>query len=123
MGPDQPRLDPSRRPFRGEQPAGIWSLHERLYRPAELVERVSEAGFLIERVEEATHYGFPFIHFAVYGIGKPLVERRLLPDGLRRSVDRLAGEEGRRDSPSLLSHGVALFRAVDRLNDHPSRDC
>jgi SAM-dependent methyltransferase len=43
------------RPLRGAQPAGIWSLHRRLYWPADLAQRVSEAGFAVDWVEEATH--------------------------------------------------------------------
>ena len=55
----------------------------------------------------------------MYGIGKPLLERDLLPDGLRRSADRMRGEQnpGRRLDP--LNLGRALLRAVDRLNDAP----
>ena len=34
----------------------------------------------------------PFLHFLVYGIGKPLIEHDLLPDRLRDSADRFRGE-------------------------------
>lgn len=107
-------------PFRGTQPAGIWSHHVRLYRPQELVVRVSEAGFEVEQVEETTHYSFPFSHFLVYGIGKPLVEHNLLPPPLRMSADRFRGEQNRGSLLNPINLGLALFRAIDRLNDRPA---
>jgi hypothetical protein len=99
---------------------GMWSNHERLYRPPELIERIQGAGFRIEIAEEITHYSFPFIHFLVYGIGKPLIEHNLLPDQLRKNADRFSGA---RNSGSLLNPinlGLSIFRAIDRLNDRPS---
>lgn len=106
-------------PFRGAQPAGIWSGHVRLYRPHELRTRVEEAGFAVERIEEATHYSFPFIHFLVYGIGKPLLEHNLLPAPLRTSADRFRGEQNSGSLLNPINLGLALFRAIDRLNDRP----
>jgi glycosyltransferase involved in cell wall biosynthesis/ubiquinone/menaquinone biosynthesis C-methylase UbiE len=107
-------------PFRSGPLVGIWSNHERLYRPADLIERVRSAGFQIEQVEEATHYSVPFIHFLVYGIGKPLIEHNLLPGGLRDSADRFRGERNRGRALNPINLGVGLFRAVDRLNDRPA---
>jgi glycosyltransferase involved in cell wall biosynthesis/SAM-dependent methyltransferase len=106
-------------PFRSAQPAGIWSGHVRLYRPHELRTRVEEAGFAVERLEEATHYSFPFIHFLVYGIGKPLLEHNLLPAPLRTSADRFRGEQNSGSLLNPINLGLALFRAIDRLNDRP----
>ena len=83
------------RPLRGAQPAGIWSLHRRLYWPADLAQRVSEAGFAVDWIEEATHYSVPFAHFLIYGIGKPVIERGLLPARWRASADRFRGAENR----------------------------
>ena len=106
-------------PFRSGPLVGIWSNHERLYRPAAVIERLEAAGFMVEAVEESTHYAFPFIHFLVYGIGKPLIEHGLLPAGLRAGADRLRGERNSdRFGPFDLIRGV--FRAVDRLNDRPT---
>jgi hypothetical protein len=97
---------------------GLWSNHWRLYRPETLRDVVSGAGFSIEALEEQTHYAFPFIHFIVYSIGKPLIEKNLLPRRFRDSADRFRGE---RNSGSLLNPinlGVRLFRLVDARNDH-----
>jgi glycosyltransferase involved in cell wall biosynthesis/SAM-dependent methyltransferase len=106
-------------PFRSGPLVGIWSNHERLYRPAELAERVGAAGFEIEALEEATHYSVPFIHFLVYGIGKPLIEHDLLPDGLRDSADRFRGERNRGNMLNPINLGVQAFRVIDRWNERP----
>jgi glycosyltransferase involved in cell wall biosynthesis/ubiquinone/menaquinone biosynthesis C-methylase UbiE len=107
-----------RRPIRNAGPiTGLWSNHWRLYHPAELRDVLESAGFQVEALEEQTHYAFPFIHFIVYSIGKPLIELNLLPGKLRDSADRFRGE---RNSGSLLNPinlGVRAFRWVDRRND------
>lgn len=96
---------------------GIWSNHERLYLPEQLREVVDEAGFAVEVVEEQTHYAFPFIHFIVYSIGKPLIERNLLPKGLRDSADRFRGERNSGSPLNPINLGVGLFRLFDARND------
>ena len=104
-------------PIRRGPLVGIWTNHERLYRPEELASRVRNAGFEVELLEEATHYCMPFSHFLVYGVGKPLLERGLVPDRLLSMTDRFAGD---RNSGSRLNPFNALrllFRTVDRLND------
>lgn len=106
-------------PLRGPGPiAGIWSNHMRLYQPAELRNVIGGAGFEIAALDEQTHYAFPFIHFIVYGIGKPLIEYNLLPGKLRDAADRFRGE---RNSGSLLNPinlGVRVFRFFDARNEH-----
>jgi glycosyltransferase involved in cell wall biosynthesis/ubiquinone/menaquinone biosynthesis C-methylase UbiE len=104
-------------PIRSGPIAGIWSNHERLYEPDELIERFRSAGFALEIVEEATHYSFPFIHFLVYGIGKPLIEHNLLPSNLRKSADRFSGAENSGSLLNPINLGLAIFRWIDRLND------
>jgi SAM-dependent methyltransferase len=108
-----------REPLREGPLVGIWTNHLRLYRAEELVERVAGAGLALERVEQITHACVPFEHFLVYGVGKPLVERRLLPAGLHRSADRFHGDanEGSLRDPFNLVR--AAFRLVDRLNEPP----
>lgn len=106
-------------PLRSGPLVGIWSNHERLYHPAELIERLEEAGFVIETLEEATHHAFPFSHFLVYGIGKPLIEHGLLPARLRANADRLRGEQ----NPGGLGPFDAVravFHWIDRRNDRPA---
>lgn len=107
------------RPIRSGPIAGIWSNHERLYDPVRLAELVRRAGLDVEECVEATHYSVPFSHFLVYGIGKPLVEKNLLPTGLRTSADRFSGLENRGSLLNPFNAGRALFRLVDRLNDRP----
>jgi ubiquinone/menaquinone biosynthesis C-methylase UbiE len=107
------------RPIRGATIAGIWSLHERLYTREELEAAVRGAGFEVETVEETTHYAFPFSHFLVYSIGKPLLERGLLPDTLARSADRFRGRDNRGRLVNPVNAGRAVLRLVDRLNDRP----
>ena len=104
-------------PIREGPLVGLWTDHQRLYRPHELIERVVEAGFAVEAVEEATHYSFPFSHFLVYGVGKPLLERGLLPNKLAASADRFGGEQNDGSLLNPINLGLAAFRAVDRLND------
>lgn len=98
---------------------GLWTNHERLYWPEQLASRVSEAGFDVEIVEEATHYCFPFSHFLVYGVGKPLLEHGLLPGFLRQSADRFKGEENKGSLLNPINLGVAAFRAIDKKNEQP----
>jgi SAM-dependent methyltransferase len=106
------------RPIRSAGPiTGLWSNHWRLYRPGDLRDVIATAGFEIEALEEQTHYAFPFIHLIVYSIGKPLIEKNLLPERLRDSADRFRGE---RNSGSLLNPinlGVRLFRLADAPNE------
>lgn len=55
--------------------AGIWADHERLYTREQLREVVEDAKFKIERTEMVVTSCWPFSHFALYGIGKNIVER------------------------------------------------
>lgn len=106
-------------PIRSGPIVGIWTNHERLYEPSALGRVVREAGLDVESLVEATHYSVPFEHFLVYGIGKPLIERGLLPKRLHASTDRFAGLENRRSRLDPFNLARSLFRAVDRLNDRP----
>jgi SAM-dependent methyltransferase len=105
------------RPLRRGPLVGIWTGHQRLYRPGELCARVQDAGFDVDLVEEVTHYSFPFAHFLLYGLGKPLLERGLLPRPLRDRADRFGDAGGRHTRPNVIDLVVALFRLFDRRND------
>jgi glycosyltransferase involved in cell wall biosynthesis/ubiquinone/menaquinone biosynthesis C-methylase UbiE len=110
-------------PMRGPGPiAGLWSNHWRLYRPAELRDVMRSAGFEIAQLQEQTHYSFPFIHFIVYSIGKPLIEYNLLPARLRNSADRFRGESNSGSLFNPINLGVRLFRRFDRRNDRLNGD-
>jgi SAM-dependent methyltransferase len=104
-------------PFRTGPLVGIWTGHERLYRPGDLAARVAAAGFRVERVEEATHHALPLSHFLLYGVGRTLVERGPLPETLRRRLGRLPASRGPRRGADLLAPLRALLAAVDRRND------
>src|SRR5690606_8854754 len=106
------------RPMRSPGPiAGLWSNHSRLYRPEDLREVITSAGFTVEALDEQTHYAFPFIHAIVYSIGKPLIEHNLLPQKLRNSADRFRGEQNDGSLLNPINLGVRLFRMVDARND------
>jgi glycosyltransferase involved in cell wall biosynthesis/ubiquinone/menaquinone biosynthesis C-methylase UbiE len=106
------------RPIRSAGPiTGLWSNHWRLYRPGDLRDVIATAGFEIEALEEQTHYAFPFIHLIVYSIGKPLIEKNLLPERLRDSADRFRGERNRGSLLNPINLGVRLFRLADAPNE------
>lgn len=96
---------------------GLWSNHWRLYRPDELRNVIGGAGFAIEALEEQTHYAFPFIHFIVYSIGKPLIEYNVLPQNLRNAADRFRGERNSGSMFNPINLGVGLFRQFDQRNE------
>ncbi len=106
-------------PIRKGPLVGIWTNHRRLYQTEQLVSRIREAGFAVEAVAEITHYCFPFMHFLVYGLGKPLLERNLLPRRLHQSADRFKADHNRGSLLNPINLGLEVFRAVDRLNDRP----
>ena len=95
--------------------AGIWANHVRLYTAEELRDAVKMAGFHIEEERSLTHYCFPFIHNLIYGLGKPLLESRLLPKSMRSIADRHDFQAtGGRLNPIKL--GVDVFEKFDRKN-------
>lgn len=101
--------------------AGIWANHERLYRPADLCEQIAAAGFTPGLVSRQTRWCLPFTHNIVYGFGRAMLERGLLPrrwtSGGLRGGDRTAP----RLPPGLnpVAWGVGMIRLVDRLNGEP----
>lgn len=101
--------------------AGIWANHLRLYLPDELRRLVEDAGFQVERLEEQTHYCFPGTQFIVYTIGKGLIEHNLLPGFLARSTHRFQGEANRGSALNPINWVLAVFNAIDRLNENPRR--
>jgi SAM-dependent methyltransferase len=103
-------------PVRRGPLVGIWTNHLRLYQPSELKAVAQEAGFVVESMKEVTHHCPPLAHFLLYGVGKPLVERRLVPAPRRARPDGCVTHGG----PLLpLRLVVAYCRAVDRQNDRP----
>src|SRR5207249_1282158 len=68
--------------------AGMWADHVRLYSRATIRAALIRGGFTVEREITFTHYCLPFHQLLVYGIGKNLLQRGLLPDSIARSADR-----------------------------------
>ncbi len=97
--------------------ATIWSNHVRLYTPAQLSELLVGAGFVVEEIELQTRATVPFAHFIVYSIGKPLLDRQLLPERWRAYADRRSGSanDGRWWHPFNVVR--AVFRLWDLRND------
>jgi SAM-dependent methyltransferase len=97
--------------------AGIWALHVRLYTLDEIVALVERAGLQIEETRLLVHYCFPFIHNLVYGLGKPLLESKMLPAQMAGAASRYCvdGRPGSRLNP--VNVGLQVFNWVDRLND------
>jgi len=97
--------------------AGIWADHVRLYSTQALTQSLRAADFEVDEVVPFTHYCVPFHHFLVYGVGKNLLQRGLLPDSLAKSADRFRSREnsGSRLNPINMAHGVLSW--IDRRND------
>lgn len=103
-------------PIRRGPLVGIWTNHLRLYLPGELDALAREAGFVVEAVGETTHHCPPLAHFLLYGVGKPLVERRLVSSP-RRARPASCADHG---SPRLpLRLILAYCHVVDRRNERP----
>ncbi len=110
-----------RRPIRQGPFAGIWANHQRLYEPEALRSVLTDAGFATGPIEQLTHYCFPGTQTIVYTLGKGLIERNLLPGSILRSTHRFSGEENRGSGLNPLNWALALFHAIDRLNENPAR--
>jgi len=106
------------RPIRRGPLAGIWANHVRLYTSEEVTAQITAAGFRVEQVAFQTHHCMPFVHNIVYGLGRPLLERRLLPESWAQSAERASGpqkREGRWFNPVAL--GISLIQWFDNFND------
>lgn len=105
------------RPIRHGLLAGIWANHVRLYTVEDLSRQITAAGFRIEQVALQTHHCMPFVHNIVYGLGKPLLERRLLPETWAQSAERASGTRARSSTwfnPVTL--GIGLIHWFDSFN-------
>ncbi|MFH1085979.1 MAG: methyltransferase domain-containing protein, partial [Chloroflexota bacterium] len=110
-----------RRPIRRGPFAGIWANHERLYLPDEVRAAIEGAGFVVEALEELTHFCFPGTQTIVYTIGKGLIEHNLLPDAVSRSTHRFRGEENRASPLNPFNWALALFNWMDSWNENADR--
>jgi len=96
--------------------AGIWANHVRLYERGQLRAVVEQAGFTVEAERSFTHYSFPFIHNLVYGLGKPLLESGIMPEGLANAADRTAFDKNRSSLLNPITLGIAVLNLCDRPN-------
>lgn len=110
-----------RRPIRRGPFAGIWANHRRLYGVEALRTLLLRAGLQPGPIEQLTHYCFPGTQTIVYTLGKGLIERNLLPQGVLRATHRFSGEENSGSRLNPLNWALALFHAIDRLNEAPQR--
>ncbi len=96
--------------------AGIWAGHVRLYSAERLRSIVQSAEFEIVDERSFTHHCMPFSHNLVYGFGKPILERSLLPKQLTRGADRhvLGAGQGGRWNP--VSVAIRIAGWFDRWN-------
>lgn len=98
--------------------AGIWANHERLYYPDEIKALVTRAGFEIRAFYPILHYCFPFAHNLVYGLGKPLFEKGMLPKNLRAAADRFGGEQTQAGALNPVRLGLSVFNWIDSFNEN-----
>jgi SAM-dependent methyltransferase len=104
------------RPIRRGPLAGIWANHVRLYRREELRSAVERAGLVVEVERSFTHTSFPFIHNLVYGLGKPLLESGLLPQGMANAADRTTFDQNRGSLLNPVTLGISVLNWFDRPN-------
>jgi SAM-dependent methyltransferase len=96
--------------------AGIWANHVRLYERGDLRAAVEQAGLAVETQRQFTHYSFPFIHNLVYGLGKPLLESGVMPEGMANAADRTTFDQNRGSLLNPVNFGIAVLNLFDRPN-------
>lgn len=104
--------------------AGIWANHVRLYTMPQLESALLDSGFIVEEKRSFTHHSFPFIHNLVYGIGKPLLERGVLPKDMAKAANRITFEENNGSLLNPINLGLKIFNFFDRkntINEPPER--
>lgn len=104
--------------------AGIWANHLRLYSP-EMLRRLAEsAGLAVEAERSFVRRCLPFVHFLLYGIGKPLLEA----PGIGRWLERRTGRGnvdavGAGDRPDGMDRGPwAWLHKLATWGDAANRD-
>jgi ubiquinone/menaquinone biosynthesis C-methylase UbiE len=108
-----------RRHVRSGRLAGIWAGHVRLYRPEQLRHVVVAAGLDVVEERSFTHHCVPFAHNLVYGLGKPILERRLLPRSITDVGDRHAVVDA---APAPWWNPLVLALGLLRFPDRWNRD-
>lgn len=96
--------------------AGIWANHVRLYDKTGLKNLLEKNRFKIKKIVGSTYYCFPFSHNLVYGIGKTLMERNLLPKIVINSTDRFAYDKNGRGLLNPVNWILGVFNLINTLN-------
>ncbi len=104
------------KPIRRGMLAGIWANHERLYTQQQLVEEVEASNFTVRQVIHHTHFCMPFLHNIVYGLGMPLLEKRLLPRNWADIAERGNGNASRGSRFNPVAAAIRLVHWFDRKN-------
>jgi len=111
----------SGRQLKGEKPwSGIWYGHQRLYTKQNLASLMRGHGFDVEETRGLTHFSPPFAHMVMYGIGKPLIQKGLVPARLKKQADRRM-----EDAPpptGLTKIAMQVLEWIDAPNDAPDLD-
>jgi SAM-dependent methyltransferase len=108
------------RPIRSGPLAGAWTDHRRLYGREEVLQLLRQSGFTVLDCRMLTSYCFPFTHNLVYGMGKGLLEQRMLPSVLFREVDRFHPEAGRRSPWNPMTWLMRVVNWIDQFNSNGS---
>ncbi len=101
--------------------AGIWANHVRLYTPDELRRTVLDAGLEVCEERSFTHHCLPFSHNLIYGIGRPLLERGLLPPSMERAADRHEFDDAPRSNLNPVTAATNVAGWFDRRNRQTER--
>jgi 2-polyprenyl-6-hydroxyphenyl methylase / 3-demethylubiquinone-9 3-methyltransferase len=88
--------------------AGIWAGHKRLYTENDLLNKIQRQGLTVDAIWRTTRWSMPMAHFWLYGVGKNIVERGILPEFNRFNDIK---------KDSALSRVVkSVFGLFDQLN-------
>jgi 2-polyprenyl-6-hydroxyphenyl methylase / 3-demethylubiquinone-9 3-methyltransferase len=104
--------------------AGIWAGHQRLYTPDQLRAAAGAAGLEIVEERSFAHHCMPFSHNLVYGLGKPLLERGLLPERLAVAADRhefARSDVSPRNPMAVALRFIGWFDRHNRPDEPPGR--
>jgi SAM-dependent methyltransferase len=92
---------------------GIWYGHRRLYRREELLALAARTGWQSRENALLVRGAFPFAHFLLYGIGKRVLEAKLLGRRGAAAVGRPAAPGPLPPARRLLGAAIRLLRWCD----------
>lgn len=92
--------------------SGIWNNHIRLYKLADLVKMVKDAGFEVDVAQELTSWSLPFNHYLVNIVARLLYDIQL-PSVLSDSISKFKLAK----QPLLVRIIFSAINYYDKLND------